>query len=374
MTGSQPPFVLDHTLDQLAATISSLGEPPFRAQQVWRWLYRRLAGSFAEMTDLPRGLREQLEALYSFGGVQPIAQHVSGDGLTRKALFQLADGHTIEAVLMLYDATDASRARRTVCVSTQAGCALGCAFCATGQGGLQRNLTAGEIVGQVLHFAHALAHVGDDKTAETAIGSDGRSAVTNVIFAGMGEPLANYDATLAAVRRLNDATGFNLGARHMIVSTAGLVPGIRRLAAENLQVNLAVSLHAPSDELRSRLMPINKRFPLGELLPACRAYIDATGRRIAFEYILIDGLNCLPAQARQLAALVQGMTCMVNLIPMNAVEGSGFAAPRRETVVAFQSILEAAGITTTVRAEKGDEMRAACGQLRARVADGRSSP
>lgn len=371
MTGSQPIFILDHDLAQLTTTVSALAEPPFRAQQVWRWLYLRLANNFAEMSDLPQSLRERLESVYTFAGLQPVAHLVSDDGLTRKVLFRLADGHTVEAVLMLYDATDSSRARRTVCVSTQVGCGLGCAFCATGQGGLRRNLTSGEIVGQIMHFSRFLAQADGEPGHGDPLPKDAHTAVTNVIFAGMGEPLANYDATLAAVRRLNDGRGFNLGARHMIISTAGLVPGIRRLARENLQVNLAVSLHAPNDELRTRLMPINRRYPLAELLPACRAFVEATGRRIAFEYILIDGLNSLPTHARQLAALVRGMTCMVNLIPMNAVEGSGLVAPRRETVVAFQAILDAAGITTTVRTEKGHEIQAACGQLRARVAAAR---
>ncbi len=341
-----------------------------RARQVWHWLYHRLAHSFADMTDLPRALRERLVTAFTFDGLQPVAQQISTDGLTRKSLFRLADGNTIETVLMLYDATDSSKARRTVCVSTQVGCALGCAFCATGQGGLTRNLTAGEIVGQVLHFGRQMASA---TSTEAVFGMAAplpgpvHPPVTNVIFAGMGEPLANYDATLAAVRRLNDANGFGLGARHMIISTAGLAPAILRLAGENLQISLAVSLHAPSDELRERIMPINRRYPLTELLAACRAYLQGTGRRLAFEYILIEGVNSLPGQARQLAALIQGMTCMVNLIPMNPVAGSDLAAPKRETVVAFQSILNSAGITTTVRTEKGREIQAACGQLRGKA-------
>ena len=292
------------------------------------------------------------------------------NGLTRKVLFRLADGNTVETVLMYYDASSAGRARRTVCVSTQAGCALGCAFCATGQGGLKRNLTTGEIMGQVLYFARQIARP-DGVAAPDGVAldvdshpSDGHTAslpihppITNVIFAGMGEPLANYDATLGAVRRMNDPEGFGLGARHMIVSTSGLVPGIRRLTSENLQVNLAISLHAPTDEIRSRIMPINQRFPLPLLLPACREYVRATSRRIAFEYILIDGVNSLPTHARQLAALIQGLTCMVNLIPMNPIQGSDFRPPSHEAVVAFQSILNAAGVTTTVRIEKGRDIQ-----------------
>jgi 23S rRNA (adenine2503-C2)-methyltransferase len=378
VTSGDPIFILDHDIAQLEASLVALGEPAYRARQVWRWLYRRLANSFGEMTDLPRSLRDRLAGVYTVDAMQPIAQQASPDRQTHKTLFKLSDGATIETVLMIYDATEINRARRTVCISTQAGCALGCAFCATGQGGLVRNLTPGEIVGQVLHMARSLAadnQDGETKATQQAESNGASSApnyapttITNVIFAGMGEPLANYNATLAAVRRLNDADGFALGARHMIISTAGLVPGIRRLTDENLQVNLAISLHAPTDDVRSRLMPINKQFPLAELLPACRDFVEKTGRRIAFEYILIEGLNSLPTQARQLAALLQGLTCMVNLIPMNPVAGSGLAAPKRETVVAFQAILDAAGITATVRMEKGRDIQAACGQLRGRVA------
>ncbi len=372
MTLGEPAFVLDLELPQLAESILALGDPVYRARQVWRWVYRSLVNSFSEMTDLPRSLRERLAARYTFDGLQPLRHLVSTDGLTHKVLFGLADGNTIESVLMLYDATDTSKARRTVCVSTQVGCALGCAFCATGQSGFVRNLTAGEIVGQVIHFARHIAHretqEGENTGAPRAFAAPTPfPPITNVIFAGMGEPLANYAATLAAVRRLNDPDGFALGARHMLISTAGLATGIRRLAQEKLQVGLAISLHAPSDGLRSRLMPINRRYPLAEVLAACREYIQTTGRRVAFEYVLIEGLNSLPTHARQLAALIGDMTCMVNLIPMNPVAGSSLAAPRRETVVAFQSILNAAGIVATVRVDKGSEIRAACGQLRARA-------
>jgi len=371
MTQSNDAFILNRDLPQLEQELLALGERTYRARQVWHWLYHRLAGSFAEMTDLPRSLRDRLASHYTFDTLYPQALQVSHDGLTRKQLFRLADGTAIETVLMLYDATDTGKARRTVCVSTQVGCALGCVFCATGQTGLQRNLSSGEIVGQVLYFARQVArHGGNGEPTDDALQIPGPvyPPITNIIFAGMGEPLANYDATLAAVRRLNDADGFGLGARHMIISTAGLVPGIRKLARENVQVSLAVSLHAPSDEVRTRLMPINRRYPLSELLPACREYVEKTGRRVAFEYILIEGINSMPSQARQLAALIQGMTCMVNLIPVNPVPGSAFMPPRRETLIAFQSILNSAGVTTTVRTEKGREIQAACGQLRGRVA------
>ena len=372
MTPGEPAFVLDQELPELERSLLDLGEPAYRARQVWRWLYRGLACCFGQMTDLPRSLRDRLSTRFTFDGLHPLAHLASPDGLTRKSLFQLADGNTIESVLMLYDATDNGKARRTVCVSTQVGCALGCAFCATGQGGLVRNLSVGEIVGQVIHFAHQITHDHNVASADAPptpypANPTPFPPITNIIFAGMGEPLANYAATLAAVRRLNDPDGFALGARHMLISTAGLVPGIRRLAQEKLQVSLAVSLHAPTDELRARIMPINRRYPLAEVLAACRDYVQDTGRRVAFEYILIEGVNSLPSHARQLAALIQGMTSMVNLIPMNPVAGSALTAPRRETVIAFQSILNAAGIVATVRVDRGSEIQAACGQLRARV-------
>lgn len=362
--------ILEQELHQLEQDLLALGEPVYRARQVWRWIYHRLAASFAEMTDLPRALRDRLAERYTFAGLQALAHQVSEDQQTRKVLFELADGQRIETVLMLYDATDVTKGRRTLCLSTQAGCALGCTFCATGLGGLQRNLTTGEIVGQALHYARFLATSGQGEEAVADLSLPARPylPITNIIFAGMGEPLANYDATLAAIRRLNDADGFGLGARHMVVSTAGLAPGINRLATEGLQVNLAVSLHAPTDELRSRIMPINRRYPLAELMNACRAYVMTTGRRISFEYILIEGVNASIAAARQLAALLQGITCMVNLIPMNPVAGIAYAAPRRETVVAFMATLNAAGVTTTVRIEKGREIQAACGQLRGALA------
>ena len=284
VTIGNPMFVLNQDLPALTASLAALGEPAYRARQVWHWNHHRLAGSFAEMTDLPRDLRESLAAAFVFDNLRPEASLVSADELTHKVLFRLPDENTIETVLMLYDATDNSKARRTVCVSTQAGCGLGCTFCATGQGGLVRNLTPGEIVGQVLYFARRLAANGaaGAGAAPPAADKPVHPPITNVIFAGMGEPLANYNATLAAVRRLNDSDAFGLGARHMILSTAGLVPGILRLAKEDLQISLAVSLHAPTDELRALLMPINQRYPLAQLLPACREYVQETGRRIAF--------------------------------------------------------------------------------------------
>ncbi len=259
------------------------------------------------------------------------------------------------ALHMLYGDEDSeNRPRRTVCLSTQAGCAMQCAFCATGKSGLRRNLSAGEIVGQVLYFARQL-RTGDSPTG-----------ITNVIFAGMGEPLVNYEATWEAIERLNDPAGFGLGARHMTISTAGWVPGIERLAQEKLQVGLAVSLHAPDDALRSKLMPINRRYPVAQLMAAGQKHTQQTGRRLSFEYILIAGINDSAAQAQKLAALLKGMLCHVNLIPLNPVPGNPWRPPTRAIIQAFENVLMKAGIPTTLRVERGADIQAACGQLRSR--------
>jgi len=364
MSQNLPVTLTDLSLAQLVEFMASLGEPAYRARQVYRWLYRSLADDFSAMHNLPVVLRARLAGVARVGSLQPVTTLTSADGLTRKVLFRLADGNTIESVLMLYAPGNDSRARCTVCVSTQVGCALDCAFCATGKGGFGRNLTAGEIVEQVLYFARQFQ--GHDSGMESGAPGAAASPITNVIFAGMGEPLANYAATWAAVERLNDPAGFGLGARHMTISTAGLVPGIRRLAGEKLQVNLAVSLHAPDDVLRAQLMPIARRYPLAELLAACQEYGAKTGRRVSFEYILIDGVNSSPAQARQLAALLEGMLCHVNLIPLNPIAESPWRPPSHEVVLAFERELARRGIATTVRSERGVEIQAACGQLRAR--------
>jgi 23S rRNA (adenine2503-C2)-methyltransferase len=368
-------YLPDMSPAALVEWLTAHGQPAFRARQIYRQFYQTLAEDFSQMTDLPAGLRERLSQTIVLQPLRLLTQQVSSDGQTRKALFELRDGNTVETVLMLYGGEDKAdkatkdndtegRARRTVCLSTQAGCAMGCAFCATGQGGLRRNLTAGEIVSQVLHFARDVRR------------TDAEAVLTNLIFAGMGEPLANYSATWSAVERLNDPEGFGLGARHMTISTAGWVPGIARLAKEKLQVGLAVSLHAPDDVLRDRLMPINRKYPIAMLMDACRDYTERAGRRVTFEYILIAGVNTMPAQARSLAALLKGMLCHVNLIPVNPVTpvpvnpvgGTPWRPPAHREATAFAYILEQSGITVTQRMERGSDIQAACGQLRARQA------
>ncbi|HET7090619.1 MAG TPA: 23S rRNA (adenine(2503)-C(2))-methyltransferase RlmN [Anaerolineae bacterium] len=369
MTTRPRPSPFDLTFDELQNRVAGWGEPVFRAQQIWEWLYRRLADSFDAMTDLPRSLRERLAAEFQFARLAPRIDLLSKDGWTRKVLFVLPDGKEIETVLMGY------HTRRTACVSTQAGCAIGCPFCATGQGGLQRNLTAGEIVEQVLFFERQLRrdeggrmkdeeHAGPPTTGPQDYAT---TRLTNIVFMGMGEPFANYHATLAALRRLGDPAGWGFGARRMTVSTVGIVPGIEKFTRDGGQVNLAVSIHAATDDLRDRLVPINKRYPLRELMAACRSYVEATRRRLSFEWALIDGVNDTIEQAQALARLAQQMPkhlVHVNLIPLNPTRGYAGAASRRERIAAFRAELDRRGIPNTLRVRRGIDIDAGCGQLR----------
>lgn len=348
--------LLDLTYDELQTLLVSWGEPAFRTGQVWKWLYARQATQADEMTDLPQALRARLAAETTIELVQPAVVTESRDRLAHKILFRLLDGQTIEAVLMLYDA------RRTLCISTQAGCGIGCTFCATGLGGLARNLTAGEIVNQVLYFARWLR---EPASANDPIARP--SQVTNVVLMGMGEPLANYGPVWQALNVLTDGRGFGLGARHFTLSTVGLVPMIDRMAEEPLQINLAVSLHAPFDELRNQLVPINRRYPLGALLAACRRYVARTHRRITIEYALMQGINDQPQHAQALAQLLRGLLCHVNLIPLNPVAGSPFQPSTRLDTQVFVDTLRTAGIPTTLRLRRGIEINAGCGQLRQQV-------
>jgi 23S rRNA (adenine2503-C2)-methyltransferase len=305
------------------------------------------------MTNLPLSLRARLEAEARVSSLRPLVTLDSDDGETRKTLFGLPDGPQVEAVLMRY------RRRRTLCISTQAGCAMGCPFCATGQGGFARNLSAGEIVAQVLFYARLLAEQDQH--------------VTNIVFMGMGEPLANYAATWGAIRRLNDPNSFGLGARAMTLSTVGLVPAIRRMIHEPEQVGLAVSLHAPSNQLRNELVPINRRYPLAQLMEVCHDYVGATHRRISFEYALMDGINDSDDQARQVADLLGDLMVHVNLIPLNPTRDSPYRGSSPARVRAFQAVLEGRHIPTTVRLRRGIDIQAGCGQLRARYSESRTN-
>ncbi len=341
----------DLTLPELESHIEALGAPRYRARQIWDWAYRRFADSYDEMANVPAALRARLSAELPFPTMTVVAELTSDDGLTRKRLLRLHDGKLIESVLMLYDPRSDSRGRATVCVSSQAGCAIGCVFCATGQAGFDRNLTSGEIIAQVTGFAREQAD------------ADAR-AITNVVFMGMGEPMANYHEVWRAVERLHDPDGINMAARHITISTVGLIPGIRRLAEEPLQVGLAVSLHATDDAMRRRLIPTAHRFPLPGIIDACRDYVEKTHRRVTFEYCLMAGVNDSAEQARALATLLHGINCHVNLIPVNPTADDEIHRPTRTRSIAFQRQLAARGIACTVRAEKGVEISAACGQLR----------
>jgi len=318
-------------------------EPAYRAGQIEGWLYQNYVDDVAQMTNLPKKLRQRLGEETVINPLSPVVSINSIDGQTQKTLFALPDGREIEAVLMRYDK------RRTLCISTQAGCAMACPFCATGQIGFMRNLSAGEIVAQVLHYARLLQQTGEN--------------VTNIVLMGMGEPLANYAETWRAIRRLNEPAGFNLGARRMTLSTVGLVPAIRRMSREPEQVGLAVSLHAPTDELRDTIVPLNRRYPLSMLMKAVRDYVATTGRRVTFEYALMDELNDSDNHADQLVGLIQGLLSHVNLIPLNPTPNSPWSGSPDERVYAFRDRLEVVGIPTTIRLRRGVDIAAGCGQL-----------
>ena len=335
-------------------------EPAFRRAQVRAWLVRGVDDP-AQMTDLPAALRARLAA--SFDPAPAVLRHSTADGgLTHKVLLQVPGGEAVESVLMLYPrSAERQSSRATVCISTQAGCAMGCPFCATGQAGFRGQLGLGEIVRQVTVMQRMLT----DGSISVPNAPD---HITNVVFMGMGEPLANLDATVAAVRWLHDPAGFNLSARAITVSTVGLVPAIRRLAQLGRPIPLAVSLHAPNDALRDDLVPVNRQHPIAELLDAAREYLAVTGRRLTFEYILIDGLNSGTDHARELAGLLRGLTAHVNLIPMNATPAVPWTAPPWPAQRAFLEVLERAGVPATIRRNRGGDIDAACGQLYAEYA------
>ncbi|MDQ4078953.1 MAG: 23S rRNA (adenine(2503)-C(2))-methyltransferase RlmN [Chloroflexota bacterium] len=340
------------TPDEMEAFVVSLGQPPFRAQQLWNWLYRQLATSFDEMSNLPKPFRETLKGQATLGTLQEVAEIQSSDGHTQKWLLELPDQEKIEAVLMEYDV------RNTACISVQVGCAYACAFCATGRMGLVRNLKAGEVVSQVVHVERELRQEGPFQ---------GDHALTNIVFMGMGEPLANYNEMIKAIRILNDPDGLNIGARRMTLSTVGLVPAIRRLAEEPIQVNLAVSLHSPINEIRSELIPINRQYPVEVLMEAVTEYIEETGRRVTFEYSMINEVNDTPEQAHALGQMLQGMLVHVNMIPLNPVPGSPWPASDPDRIERFAQILRSYGVPATVRMRRGIDVAAGCGQLYAAV-------
>jgi len=366
---SGKPYVLDLDRGSWDALLRGWGEPAYRASQVWRHLHVLLTENPEQMTDLPVALRRKLATELRWQGLRLERVVTCDRDLTRKALLRLDDGSPAEAVLMVYPD------RATVCVSSQSGCPMACVFCATGKLGFLHDLSTGEIVEQVLWAERELRRMAEAGGRDDVFPLRTRVAVnthrlTNVVFMGMGEPFNNYDRWWAAVERLHDPQGFNLGSRSFTVSTVGLVPGILRLAEEPLPVNLAISLHAPNDKLRESLMPVNKSYPLDALLQATRHYIAKTNRRVSFEYVLLEKVNDLPGHAEELAVLLGGgrdggtpLLCHVNLIPWNPVPGTPLQRSQRERVLAFQSILQERKVACTVRVERGTEIAAACGQL-----------
>jgi 23S rRNA (adenine2503-C2)-methyltransferase len=336
-------LIYDLDLDKLKGLVVQSGEPSYRANQIWQGIYHHYWQIPDDFTNLPVEYRQKLAGSFIFTSLQPVKILKSADNQTIKTLFKLIDNLFVEAVLMLYED------RRTLCISTQVGCAMGCVFCATGQMGFQRNLTSGEIVEQVIYYARLLKSQGEN--------------ITNVVVMGMGEPFHNYASTLSAIDRLNHPDGMNLGARRFTISTVGLVPMIRKFANEKRQINLAISLHEVNDEHRSSLLPVNKKYPIDELLDACRYYVEKTGRRITFEWALIQGVNDSTATAEELSKKLKGLLCHVNLIPLNPTHHYDGQPTRRDRVDAFRDVLEKVGIPCTIRIRRGIEIEAGCGQL-----------
>lgn len=337
------PLIYDLDFESLNSTLAELDQPPFRTQQLWEGLYTRLYTDFSQFSNIPNDLRDSLSKQFIINPLRVQKSLRSQDGLTEKVLFALQDGTSVETVLMRYER------RNSVCISTQVGCPMGCVFCATGQMGFIRSLSSGEILAQVLHFMRQLQ-------AEN-------QKLTNIVYMGMGEPFLNYEATMDSVRRLMDQQGLNFGARRITISTVGIIPKIEQFTEENLQVNLAVSLHAADDSLRSQLVPANRMFPIKKLIPVCKAYTEKTHRRISFEYALIDGVNDSREAALALAGLLKGMLCHVNLIALNPSKKYSLQGSPKAKVHAFSATLEEQGIPVTIRLRRGVEIQAGCGQL-----------
>lgn len=330
--------------DELQQWLKDNGEKPFRAGQIYEWLYNKRVKTFEEMSNLSKGLREKLEENFALTTLSTLVKQESKDG-TIKFLFQLQDGYSIETVLMRHDYGN------SVCVTTQVGCRIGCTFCASTLGGLKRHLLAGEIVEQVVKVQQTLDEVGE--------------RVSSVVIMGIGEPFDNYDAMMNFLKIINNDKGLNIGARHITVSTSGIVPKIYQFADEQLQINFAVSLHAPNQEARQKLMPIARAYKIDELLEAVRYYTKKTGRRVSFEYGLMSGENDSVEIANELADLIKGIKCHVNLIPINYVPERDYVRTSRSSIFAFERALKERGVNVTIRREQGADIAAACGQLRA---------
>lgn len=330
------------TIKELEIFFGMIGEQKFRAKQVFQWIYRGVYG-FEEMTDLSKALREKLEEEATIEALELLKLQVSKKDGTRKYLFKLSDGNTIETVYMKY------KFGNSICVSSQAGCRMGCSFCASAVNGFQRNLTASEMVDQIL-----------------AVEKDSNTKISNVVVMGTGEPFDNYNNLAKFIELINAKEGLNLGMRSITVSTCGIIPKIKEFAREFPQVNLAISLHAPNDKMRSQIMPINDKYTMDELIETCRNHVEKTGRRITFEYALIKGFNDQIGHAEELASKLRGMICHVNIIPLNQVEESRLKGVEREEAEKFKEMVEKRGVQATVRREMGSDIDAACGQLRLR--------
>lgn len=335
----------DLSKDELISLLAEWNQPAYRADQLYHWLYEQRVDNFSEMLNLPKSLRTKLEQYTKLGMLKTVTEQSSQDG-TIKRLYSLDDGQLIEAVLMPYDDH-----RRTACISSQAGCAMGCVFCATGQMGFARNLTATEIFEQAMRFARELESQG--------------KRLSNVVLMGMGEPFHNYDAVMEAIYRLMNELG--IGQRHITVSTVGLVPQIRRFADEGLQVTLAISLHKADDDERSALMPVNKRWNLQELISVCQYYVEKTGRRITFEWAAIEGENDTPEEAHKLGQLLKGLHCHVNIIPLNPTGGYAGQPSDPKAIQSFILILDSYSISATIRVRRGIDIDAGCGQLKSKL-------
>nr|WP_198508940.1 23S rRNA (adenine(2503)-C(2))-methyltransferase RlmN [Bacillus sp. FJAT-44742] len=339
------PSIFSMEFHQLQAWLKEEGEPAFRATQIFEWLYQKRVTSFSEMTNLSKGIREKLENAFSLTTLKEIMKQESSDG-TVKLLFELHDGYSIETVVMRHEYGN------SVCVTTQVGCRLGCTFCASTLGGLKRNLEAGEIVAQVLDAQRAMDEKGE--------------RVSSVVVMGIGEPFDNYKELISFLKTINHDKGLNIGARHITVSTSGMVPRIYDFADEQMQINFAISLHAPNTEIRSRLMPINRAWPLEKLMESIQYYIKKTNRRVTFEYGLFGGVNDQVEHAEELAELIKDVKCHVNLIPVNYVPERDYVRTSREDIFAFEKTLKERGVNVTIRREQGHDIDAACGQLRAK--------
>lgn len=341
------PFIYDYTLEELQEWAVSQGEPAFRGGQIFDWLYVKRVDSFEQMTNLSKALRQKLDDNFSFVLLKEITKYESSDG-TVKFLYGLHDDHGIETVVMKHNYGN------SICVTTQVGCRVGCTFCASTLGGLKRDLTAGEIVAQVVQAQKILDERGE--------------RISSIVIMGTGEPFENYDATMTFLRIMIHEKGLNIGQRHITVSTSGIVPSIYKFADEGTQINLAISIHAPNDALRSKLMPVNRRFPFNDVIDSLKYYIAKTGRRITFEYALINGVNDRPEHAQELAEVIKGlgMASHVNLIPVNHVPERKYVRTSRNDIFNFQRVLVDSGINVTIRREQGHDIAAACGQLRAK--------